>query len=74
MKNLTGKSIRKSTSLSGRFQFSVEKAYNVRTLTPRLLATLVIFFTVSIPCLCPAIRGKCLFLAQRPFPSMIIAI
>ena len=55
-------------------QFSVEKAYNVKYFTPDSFIARVILTTFSAPFLCPKVLGIPLFFAQRPFPSIIIAI
>ena len=58
----------------GRFQFSVEKVYSVKYSTPRRTASSVIRLTVSTPSLCPALLGRPRFVAQRPLPSIIMAM
>src|SRR5699024_4816116 len=68
-----GSFIKKSTSGFGLFQFSVENAYNVNTLTLYLTAARTILCTTVMPSLCPAIRGRPFLLAHRPLLSMIIA-
>src|SRR6266849_8725427 len=65
--------IRASTSSRGRDQFSVEKAYSVRTRTPRRSAASATRRMVSIPALCPMTRGNKRSRAQRLLPSMMIA-
>src|SRR5699024_8539702 len=72
-KNSFGNRIIKSTSDFGLFQFSVEKAYNVKIFTLHLAAALTTFLTASMPSLCPATRGNPRFCAHRPFPSMMMA-
>src|SRR5699024_3704216 len=62
-----------STYHFGRFQFSVEKLYQVRTFILHDVPALTISLPTFMPSLCPAIRGNPRLLAQRPFPSMIIA-
>ena len=61
-------------SALGRFQFSIEKVYKVRYFKPISPLASTTGFTVSTPCLCPYTRSKPLCSAQRPLPSMIIAI
>src|SRR5699024_5287979 len=73
-KNSFGNFIKKSTSDLGLFQFSVEQAYKVKISTSCFEAVFTIFLTTSIPSLCPAALGNPRFLAQRPLPSIIIAI
>src|SRR5690625_8052865 len=72
-KNSFGNLIKKSTSAFGRFQFSVEKAYNVKIFTWHLIAIFTVSLTTSIPFLCPATRGRQRFFAHLPLPSIIIA-
>ncbi len=74
LKKSIGNFIKKLTSSLGRDQFSVENAYNVRTLTPKSLAAVAIFLTVFMPILWPATRGIKRFLAHLPLPSIIMAI
>ena len=62
------------TSSRGRDQFSVENAYMVKALRPRLSADLTISDTTEEPRTCPHIRGRKRLFAQRPFPSIITAI
>src|ERR1700694_4126919 len=62
-----------STSSRGRDQFSVEKAYRVRTRMPRLSAASATWRSASIPALCPITRGRRRSRAQRLLPSMMIA-
>ena len=66
--------MRADTSFFGLFQFSVEKVYKVRYLTPILPQTLVISLTELIPSLWPAMRDNFLELAHLPLPSIIIAM
>src|SRR5699024_1990054 len=56
-----------------RFQFSVEKAYNVRIFTFASTAARTISLTTFIPSLCPALRESPRCFAQRPLPSIIMA-
>src|SRR2546421_2260180 len=67
------KLISASTSSRGRDQFSVEKAYSVRTRTPRRSADSATRRMVSIPALCPMTRGSKRSRAHRLLPSMMIA-
>src|ERR1700738_4452269 len=62
-----------STSSRGRDQFSVEKAYRVRTRMPRLSAASATRRIASIPALCPITRGSRRSRAHRLLPSMMIA-
>ncbi len=61
------------TSAWGRAQFSVEKAYRVRYLTPCSANPSMTRRIFSVPARCPANLGKPRCLAQRPFPSIIMA-
>ena len=67
------KFIRKRTSSGERFQFSVEKAYRERFLTPISRQPLSTSSTTPSPTLWPSVRGRPRSLAQRPLPSMTIA-
>ncbi len=62
--------IRNSTSGSGRFQFSVEKAYRLSHSTPEVRAASMMSMTVVSAAWCPAVRGSERRCAQRPLPSM----
>ena len=62
------------TSASGRRQFSVEKAQMVRISMPNSTLASRTGRMFSVPARCPASRGRPRALAQRPFPSMIMAI
>src|SRR3972149_4160210 len=62
------------TSSAGRRQFSELNANSVRYSTPRATHALTTSRTISTPRLCPAARGSMRCLAQRPLPSMMIAI
>jgi len=62
------------TSSLGRFMFSLLKAKSVRVLTPILAQCLTIVRTLFTPFWCPLERGRFLDFAQRPLPSMIIAM
>ena len=63
-----------STSAGGRFQFSTEKAYRVSAWMPRRAQVSTVVRTGSIPALWPATRGKLRWCAQRPLPSMMMAM
>src|ERR1700686_1677 len=65
--------IKASTSSRGRDQFSVEKAYRVKTRMPRLSAASATRRIASIPALCPITRGSSRSRAHRLLPSMMIA-
>src|SRR5574343_1458104 len=67
-------SIRKLTSSSGRRQFSVENANRVRYSTPSSEQAFTVSRTASRPRLWPATRGRKRFLAQRPLPSIMMAM
>ena len=73
-KELTSSFISKLTSFFGRFQFSVEKAKSVRNFIFFLAASSTISLTVSAPRVCPANLSFPTFFAQRPLPSIIMAI
>ena len=62
------------TSSLGRFMFSLLKAKRVRVLTPILAQCLTTLRTLCTPFWCPLGRGKPLDFAQRPLPSIIMAI
>ena len=62
-----------STSSFGRDQFSVENEYTVSSRTPNSAASRRRALTVSAPAWCPATGGSPRCLAQRPFPSVMIA-
>ncbi len=66
--------IRVSTSGCGRFQFSTEKAYRVRTWQPSRADVSTTSRTAAIPARWPATRGRLRIRAQRPLPSMMIAM
>src|SRR4030042_6407486 len=70
----TNRSINSLTSSCGILQFSLENEYTVRYFIPTSLHKVTIFFNVSAPFLWPTIRGKPLFRAHLPLPSIIIAI
>src|SRR5205823_14579795 len=65
--------MRPSTTARGRAQFSVEKAYTLSISMFSSAAHSTTRRNALTPALCPARRGKCRFVAQRPLPSMIIA-
>ena len=71
---LSSRFISPDTSSIGLFQFSVENAYSVRYLTPSSAHPSVVALTAVTPLVCP----KSLFLpfdfAQRPLPSMMMAM
>src|SRR5687767_14432371 len=66
--------MRKDTSSGGRRQFSLEKANSVRYSTPRSPHARTVARTDSAPRLCPATRGRKRCFAQRPLPSMMMAM
>ena len=66
--------IKKSISSFGLFQFSVEKANNVKFGILSSAHASTIFFTAFLPSLCPNSLLRPLFLAHRPLPSIITAI
>src|SRR5207237_1087131 len=57
----------------GRDQFSVENAYTVSERTPRSIAASTVRRSARVPARWPATTGRPRRLAQRPFPSMMIA-
>src|SRR4030095_14306593 len=63
-----------SISLAGRFQFSSENEYSVRAFMPRRPHSITMSRTVRAPARCPAIRGMRRSSAQRPLPSMMMAM
>src|SRR3954463_7017199 len=65
--------IRPVTSSAGRDQFSVENEYTVSSSTPRSTASRSRAFTVSAPARCPSTTGSPRAVAQRPFPSVMMA-
>src|SRR5450631_3635257 len=65
--------IRKRTSSGERFQFSVEKAYAERFLTPISMAPATTSSRDASPASWPLVRGRPRAFAQRPLPSMTIA-
>src|SRR5947207_3388827 len=66
--------IRIDTSSAGRRQFSLEKAKSVRKSTPRSIHARTVVRTASTPLRWPATRGSMRCFAQRPLPSMMIAM
>src|SRR5690242_407366 len=62
-----------STSRRGRFQFSIENVYSVRTSTPSATQPLTASRTDSRPARWPIRRGTPRAFAQRPLPSMMMA-
>src|SRR5579864_788781 len=68
------RSIRIETSSAGRRQFSLENAKSVRYSTPCSIAARTEARTDSTPLRCPATRGSSRLFAQRPLPSMMMAI
>ena len=67
--------IKASTSAFGRFQFSVEKAYKVKYLTPNSPQPSITSVTAFKAFLCPkTLSTKPCCFAQRPFPSIITAM
>src|SRR6266699_6707083 len=68
------RSISADTSLDGRCQFSSEKANSVSTSTPAAIAPSTTSRTAFMPARCPSGRGRWRSRAQRPFPSMMMAM
>src|SRR5512147_1390516 len=66
--------IRALTSCAGRFQLSEEKANSVRAVTPCAGAASMTRRTAVAPTRWPAVRSRPRRSAQRPFPSMMIAV
>jgi len=62
------------TSSGGRRQFSLENANSVRTSIPSSAQWRTVALTGLIPARCPLIRGNARCRAQRPFPSMMMAM
>ena len=62
------------TSSIGRSQFCEENAYSVSASMPSSRAARVTSRTESAPLRCPSIRGRPRRFAQRPLPSMMMAI
>src|SRR5437879_2118963 len=67
-------SIRAEISVGGRCQFSSEKANSVSTSTPAAIAPSTTSRTAFMPARCPSGRGRWRSRAQRPFPSMMMAM
>src|ERR1700722_1338481 len=72
-------SIRADTSLIGRFQFSRLEEYSVRKSgrpcsSRRRAHSVTIGLTHLTPCLCPQTRSSPRCTAQRPLPSMMMAM
>src|SRR5260370_1352243 len=65
--------MRKSISVLGRRQFSTENAYSVSASIFSRAQVSIVMRADCVPDRCPAIRGRCRFCAQRPFPSIITA-
>src|SRR3989441_8409207 len=61
-------------SVRGRCQFSSENANRVSTSTPAAIAPSTTSRTAFIPARCPSGRGRWRSRAQRPFPSMMMAM
>ena len=66
--------IRLPTSSAGRPQFSLEKAKSVSASTSRRAHASTHMRTGLSPARCPAGRGRARAAAQRPLPSMVIAM
>src|SRR5947208_13192329 len=66
--------IRAEISVGGRCQFSSEKANSVSTSTPAAIAPSTTSRTAFMPARCPSGRGRWRSRAQRPFPSMMMAM
>src|SRR5579863_551225 len=67
-------SIRRLTSVSGRRQFSLLKVKSVNAPTPRSAQCSMTSRAASRPALCPAWRTRPRAFAQRPLPSMMMAM
>src|SRR6476661_8013244 len=67
------KPMRKRTSSGERRQFSVEKAYADRCVTPTSMAPATTSSSDASPASWPLVRGSPRALAHRPLPSMTIA-
>jgi len=72
-KNLRNRCISASISAGGRAQLDAEKACRVSVSIPARAAAATTAQTVLAPSTWPALRGNPRRLAQRPFPSMMIA-
>ena len=71
---LTNNSIKKLTSACGRRQFSLLKAYTVNALTPSLAQCSTTCLVALTPDWWPELLGMLRFCAQRPLPSMMMAM
>ncbi len=65
---------KKSSSSAGRFQFSLERQYSVICSIPSRAHSSVTQRTLVAPRRCPSMRGRPRCRAQRPLPSMMMAI
>ena len=65
--------MRAEISVTGRCQFSSEKANSVSTSTPAAIAPSTASRTAFIPARWPSGRGRLRSRAQRPLPSMMMA-
>jgi hypothetical protein len=65
--------ISSETSVAGRRQFSVEKPNTVSHSTPKSAAVSTVRFRALTPARWPKVLGRPRALAQRPFPSMMMA-
>src|SRR5208337_4379055 len=66
--------MRKAISSAGRFQFSLEKQYSVSCSIPNRAHSSVMRRTTPAPRRWPSIRGSPWRWAQRPLPSMMMAM
>ncbi len=66
--------MRLPTSSAGRCQFSLENANSVSASTPRREHSSITSRTALSPALWPAVRVRPRAAAQRPLPSMMIAM
>ncbi len=66
--------IRKSSSCCGRFQFSLDRQYSVSCSMSSRAHSSTVRRTLATPRRCPSIRGSPCRSAQRPLPSMMIAM
>src|SRR5690554_1352574 len=62
------------TSSCGRPQFSLEKANRVSARIPRSRQKSMQILTARAPARCPTMRGRLRLAAQRPLPSMMMAM
>src|SRR6202043_464662 len=65
--------INAAISAGGRAQLADENAYSVSILTFARAAASTVARTAFAPSMWPAVRGSPRWVAQRPFPSMMIA-